>query len=54
MSAAQVARAGFRTVLDGPGEESYMMHKKTGEKTQLRLENGVYVFDLWVKEKAPF
>ncbi len=40
LAAAQVARAGFITVLAGPGEESYLWHKKTGEKTQLQLENG--------------
>ena len=49
----QAAAAGFRTVLEQneKGENaSYMEHKKTGQKTPLYVENGVYCFDLWVKE----
>ena len=48
----QAAAAGFRTVLDQneKGENcSFMEHKKTGQRTPLYIENGVYCFDLWVK-----
>ena len=49
MSAAQVTRAGFLAILDGPGGDSYLLHKKTKAKTALKLENGVYCLDLWIK-----
>ena len=50
LSAAQVTKAGFLAILDGPGQESYLLHKKTGSKTGLKLDNVVYVLDLWVKK----
>ena len=50
LSAAQVTRAGFLAVLDGPGNESYLIHKKSKARTALKLENGVYCLDLWVKD----
>ena len=49
MSAAQVTRAGFLAILDGPGGNSYLLHKKTKARTALKLENGVYCLDLWIK-----
>ena len=45
--------AGFRTVLDQDekGENvSFMEHKKSGQKTPLYVEKGVYCFDLWVRD----
>ena len=51
-AAAQAAKAGFKNVLDDEG--SHMLHKKTGQKTKLEVVNGVYVFDLWVKDKEGF
>ena len=51
-AAAQAAKAGFQTVLDEEG--SYMLHKKTGQKTKLEVVNGVYVFDLWVRQDQGF
>ena len=51
-AAAQAAKAGFQTVLDEEG--SYMLHKKSGQKTKLEVVNGVYVFDLWVRQEPGF
>ena len=51
-AAAQAAKAGFQTVLDENG--SYMLHKKSGQKTKLEVVNGVYVFDLWVRQEPGF
>ena len=45
LSAAQVTKAGVLAFLDGPGQESYLLHKKTGSRTGLKLDNGVYVLD---------
>ena len=50
LSAAQVTKAGFIAILDGPNHESYLLHKKTGSRTSLKLDNGVYVLDLWVRK----
>ena len=50
LSAAQVTKAGFIAILDGPNQESCLLHKKTGSRTSLKLDNGVYVLDLWVKK----
>ena len=50
LSAAQVTKAGFLAVLDGPGNSSYLFHKKSGAKTKLNIENGVYCLDLWIKD----
>ena len=33
-------------------EGSYIESKATGQMTQLRRENGVYRFDMWVKENG--
>ena len=49
LSAAQVTKAGFLAILDGPGQDSYLLHKKTQAKTRLKLDNGVCCLDLWVK-----
>ena len=49
LSASQVTKAGFLAVLDGPGSESYLIHKETVAKTKLEMDNGVYCLDLWVK-----
>ena len=50
LSAAQVTKAGFLAILDAPGQSSYLLHKKSGSKTKLKIDNGVYVLDLWVKK----
>ena len=52
LSASQVTKAGFLAVLDGPGCESYLIHKKTQAKTKLKMDNGVYCLDLWVKDPS--
>ena len=49
LSASQVTKAGFLAVLDGPGGESFLIHKDTRAKTKLKMDNGVYRLDLWVK-----
>ena len=33
------------------GEESYIENKMTGKKTKIYLENGQYVFYMWVKKR---
>ena len=52
LSAAQVTKAGFLAILDGPGHDSYLLHKRTGSRTKLKLDNGVYVLDLWVRKPS--
>ena len=39
-------KAGNKVVMDE--NDSYIENKKTGLKTPMRLENNVFVFDLWV------
>ena len=34
------------------GDDSYIIHKKTGRKTWLRKEQGVFVFDMWVDDRV--
>ena len=46
LSASEVAKAGFRIVLDDGG--SYMEHKSTHEKIHIFKEKGVYVLDQWI------
>jgi hypothetical protein len=48
LAASQVIAKGNRIVLDESG--SYILFKATGRRMPLRLENGVFVFDLWIKE----
>ena len=45
-SIRKIADKGNKVVFDG--HESYIENKKTGIKTRMRPENGVYVFDVWV------
>ena len=46
----RIAEQGHRIVLDNDakGGAGYMEHKVTGERTELFIENGVYMFDFWV------
>ena len=44
-SVMKIVKKGNRVVFD---EESYVENKKTGIKTPVREEGGVYVFDIWV------
>ena len=50
LSAAQVTKAGFLAILDAPDQASCLLQKKSGSKTKLKIDNGVYVLDLWVKK----
>ena len=43
---SKVCKAGHRIILDDDG--SYIQHKRTGEKTELKQKNGVYVLQFWV------
>jgi len=48
-SLSKIAKAGHRIVLDdAEGAGGYIQNKKTGERTQLYIENDVYLFDLYV------
>ena len=48
-----MVKNGHRVVFDDPesGEGSFIQDKITGQRTDLRQENGVFVFDVWVKPK---
>ena len=46
-SAFQIVAAGNKVVLDI--DYSYIVHKKTGDKTTINIENGEFNFDLWVR-----
>ena len=48
-SLVKTCKAGNRVVLDTE-KGSYIENKKTGAKTQLRVEKEVFVFDLWFKK----
>ena len=39
-------QAGNRVVLDG--KESYMIHKPTGRVTRIEVEDGKFMFNVWV------
>jgi len=48
-SFSKIAKAGHRIILDNDlGQGGYIENKHTGERTQLYLENDVYLFDLYV------
>ena len=53
LAGAQAAQMGFRTVLEEDDEGnnlSHMLHKASGQVTPIDMVDGVYCFDLWVKE----
>ena len=54
-SVSKMVRNGHRVVFDDEeyGEGSYIQDRRTGQKTYLRQENGVFVLDVWVKPKQP-
>ena len=45
---SSICDAGNRVIFDNEG--SYIESKKTGKKTVMRRENGVYKFDLWMQQ----
>ena len=47
-SIGKMVKAGNKVVMDE--NDSYIENKKTGLKTPMRLENNVFVFDLWVEK----
>ena len=50
---AQAAQMGFRTILEEDDEGnnlSHMVHKATGQVTPIDMVDGVYCFDLWVRQ----
>ena len=48
-SVSKMVKLGNRVVFDG--DWSYVENKKTGQKMGLREKEGVYVYDLWVKNR---
>jgi len=48
-SLRKIVKKGHRVVLDDEEQGGgYIMHKESGEKIQLRVQNEVYMFDFWV------
>ena len=45
----KIIEADNRIILDSSG--SYIENKKTGDRIQIRHENGCFVFDMWVSAK---
>ena len=45
----KIIEADNRIILDASG--SYIENKKTGDRIQIRHENGCFVFDMWVPAK---
>ena len=54
-SIGKMVKAGNRVVFDEKDgvNTSYMLHKASGSSTAIR-HNGIYEFDLWVKDKAKY
>ena len=52
MAASKVCHKGYRIILDSEPGQSGVLHKHTGERIDLREENGVYVFDGWISPAA--
>ena len=54
-AASKIAEKGNRIVLDDANSESYILHKASGKKIPLTIENGVYMMEMRVKlAAAPF
>eukprot|EP00973_Karenia_brevis_P035825 4944342-Karenia_brevis.AAC.1 len=55
-SVSRMTKAGHRVVFNGEShpEGSYIENLTTGSRTYMRLENGVYLVDVWVKPPQPF
>ena len=53
-SVSRMTQAGHRVVFDSPDQGSYVEDKKTGVKTWMRQESGVYYIDLWVSPTSTF
>ena len=47
---SQMCDAGNRVIFDNDG--SYILNKKTGQRTAMRRERGVYKFDMWIEKKS--
>ena len=47
---SDVEKMGNRIELDGKGKR-YIVNKKTGQKTQIKVRNGVYEVELWVRDQ---
>ena len=50
-SAFQIVAAGNKVMLDL--DYSYVQDKATGERTTINIENGEFIFDLWVPAPNP-
>ena len=55
-SVSRMTKAGNRVVFNAEGdpEGSYIENKWTGAHTYMRQENGVYLFDAWIKPPQGF
>ena len=52
---SQICKAGHRVVMDLEGSEgSFIENKKTGERTAIYMDNGVFVMDVWVSPPTGF
>ena len=49
-SVYRMNQAGNRVVLDG--DESYMVHKKSGIVTPITVENGKFLFNIWIENST--
>jgi hypothetical protein len=49
-SAFRMNQCGMVIVIDG--DDSYFRDSRTGKITKVKMENGQYVFDIWVKAEA--
>ena len=49
LSVSRACANGNRVVFDSDPNGSYIEHKKTGEKTWMKLENGMYTIRMWVR-----
>eukprot|EP00973_Karenia_brevis_P031592 4356404-Karenia_brevis.AAC.1 len=55
-SVSRMTKAGHKVVFSGEEdpEGSYIENQRTGSRTYMRLENGVYLMDVWVKPPQGF
>ena len=54
-SLAKITKAGNRIVMDSDDNEgSYIENKMTGERTYMREERNVFVFDIWLPPAQGF
>ena len=50
-AASTITPKGNRIVSDGAGSDSYIEHKKTGTRIPLKIENGVYMMEMFIEPR---